>query len=112
MAMSDGWAPLGPLFAVALAGALGLLFWLLGRYWIRQAEDPFRDLSGLAIFAEPDDYGLLCPAAWTEEPEEAEEIQLLLAEAGIRATRAVRRDGRCAVLVFPEELEAARRLVL
>ena len=112
MGMSDGWAPFGTLLAVALAGGLGLIVWLLGRYWIQQADDPFRDLTGLGIFSTPDDYGLLCPAAFTDEPEEAEEIRLLLADAGIRATRVIRGDGRCAVLVFPEELEAARRLVL
>jgi hypothetical protein len=111
MATSDGWYLIGPLIAVALVGALGVMFWRMGLHWVEQADDPLRELYGLAIFTAPDDYGLLCSAAVTDEPEDAEEIRLLLAEAGIRATQAIRNDGRLAVLVFPEELEAARRLV-
>ena len=111
MATSDGWYVIGPLIAVALVGALGVVFWRVGTDWIEQADDPLREMYGLAIFAEPEDYGLLCAAAITDEPDEAEEIRLLLADAGIRCTRAVRNDGRLAVLVFGEELEAARRLV-
>jgi hypothetical protein len=111
MATGDGWHLIGPLIAVALVGALGVMFWRIGVEWIERAEDPLGEMYGLSIFAEPDDYGLLCAAAITDEPEEAEEIRLLLADAGIRATQAVRQDGRLAVLVFGEELEAARRLV-
>jgi hypothetical protein len=111
MATSDGWYLIGPLIALAVVGFLGVVLWRLGLDWVERADDPLRELSGLSIFAEPDDYGLLCPAAVADEPDEAEEIRLLLADAGIRATRAVRGDGRIAVLVFPEALEAARRLV-
>jgi hypothetical protein len=111
MAPSDGWYLIGPLIAVTLIGLLGVAFWHLGLQWIEDADDPLRDLYGLAIFTEREDYGLLCAAAVTDEPEEAEEMRLLLADAGIRATRAIRRDGRVAVLVFPEEVDAARRLV-
>ena len=84
MATSDGWYVIGPLIAVALVGALGVMFWRIGVDWIEQADDPLREMYGLAIFAEPEDYGLLCPAAITDEPDEAEEIRLLLADAGIR----------------------------
>jgi hypothetical protein len=111
MATTDGWYVIGPLIAVALAGALGVMFWRIGMDWIERADDPLRELYGLAIFAEPADYGLLCPAAVIDEPAEAEEIRLLLADAGIRCTQAVGNDGRLVVLVFAEELEAARRLV-
>lgn len=111
MATSDGWYVIGPLIAVALVGALGVMFWRVGMEWIEQADDPFREMDGLAIFTEAEDYGLLCPAAITDEPQAAEEIRLLLADAGIRCTQVVRTDGRLAVLVFGEELEAARRLV-
>jgi hypothetical protein len=112
MAPSDGWYLIGPLIAVALVGTLGVIFWRMGLRWLEEADDPLRELYGLAIFAEPDDYGLLCPAAVTDSPDEAEEIRLLLAGAGIRATRGARADGRVAVLVFPEEVDEARRLVL
>jgi hypothetical protein len=111
MAMSDGWYIIGPLIAVALVGALGVMFWRIGMEWIEQADDPLREMYGLSIFAEPEDYGLLRAAAIVDEPDDAEEIRLLLADAGIRCTQAVRTDGRLAVLVFGEELEAARRLV-
>ena len=112
MAPIDGWYLIGPLIAVVLVGVLGVVFWRLGLRWIEEADDPLRELYGLAIFAQPDDYGLLCAAAVADSPDEADEIRLLLAAAGIRATRGVRGDGRVAVLVFPEEVEDARRLVL
>ncbi|AGL20563.1 hypothetical protein [Actinoplanes sp. N902-109] len=102
MPPSDGWYLLGPFIAVALVGLLGAVFWALG---LRPAEDPY---EGLAIF---DDYGLLCPAAITEDHGHAEQIRDLLAEAGIKSTSAVRPDGRVLVLVFPETAEEARRVV-
>ena len=112
MASSDGWYLIGPLTAVALVGLLGAVFWRMGLRWsFAPDDDPLRELSGLAIFSEPDDYGLLRPAAVTDEPAVAAEIRQLLADAGIRATHAVRLDGRVTVLVFAEELAEARRLV-
>ena len=117
MAPSDGWHLIGPLIAVALIGLLGAVFWRIGlhrttaRDDLARDDDPLRDLYGLAIFTEPDDYGLLSPAAVTDEPEVAAEIRMLLADAGIRATQAVRPDGRVVVLVFAEQVEEARRLV-
>ena len=114
MASGNGWYLLGPLAAVALVGLLGAVFWRMGLYWtIAHETDALRDLDadGLAIFGEPDDYGLLSPAAVTDDPEVAEVIRRLLGDAGIRATQAVGYDGRTAVLVFAEELEEARRLV-
>jgi hypothetical protein len=112
MATSGGWYLIGPLVAVGLIGLLGAIFWRLGLHWdLVRDDDPLRDLYGLSIFTEPDDFGLLCPAAVTEEPDVADEIRGMLADAGIRATQAVRRDGRVLVLVFGEEVEEARRLV-
>jgi hypothetical protein len=111
MATSDGWYLIGPLIAIALVAVLGVIFWRLGLQWLERADDPLRELYGLAIVTEPDDYGLLCPVALCDEPDTAEEVRRLLAAAGIRATQAVRLDGRVAVLVFGEEVEEARRLV-
>ena len=82
MATSDGWYLVGPLIALAVVGALGVLFWRLGLDWVDRADDPLREVYGLSIFGDPEDYGLLYPAAVTEEPDEAEEIRLLLVEAG------------------------------
>ncbi|MEU8814224.1 hypothetical protein [Actinoplanes sp. NPDC048796] len=112
MATGNGWYLLGPLIAVGLVGFLGAVFWRMGLQWTHTREpagDPCAD--GLAIFGDPDDYGLLCPAAVTIDAEVADEIRRLLGDAGIRATQAVARDGRTAVLVFPEQVEEARRLV-
>jgi hypothetical protein len=104
MPEGDGWYLLGPLCAVAVSVLIGVAFWRLG-------PDDNLSADGLAIFGEREDYGLLCPAAVTSEPEVATEIRRLLAAAGIRATYAAGRDGRIAVLVFAEQVEEARRLV-
>jgi hypothetical protein len=117
MAPSDGWYLFGPLLAVGVVAALGIIFWRMGLQWIERADDPLGErYDELSIFAdpgaEPDDFGLLCAAAVADDPQEADQIRLLLAEAGIRATAGARRDGRVAVLVFAEELEAARRRML
>ena len=112
MASGNGWYLIGPLIAVGLVGFLGAVFWRMGLQWTHAREDGGdRYGGGLAIFGEPDDYGLLCPAAVTDDPDLAEEIRRLLGDAGIRATHAVDDDGRMAVLVFAEEVEEARRLV-
>jgi hypothetical protein len=120
MPTGDGWYLVGPVIAVALVGILGTVLWRTGCVVGREDSD------GLSIFGDLDDddslfpavlepsldYGLLCPAAVTDRPEVAAEIRTLLGDAGIRSTRAVSREGRITVLVFREELERARRLVL
>jgi len=112
MATGNGWYLIGPLIAVGLVGLLGVVFWRMGLHWTLAREDGGdRYADGLAIFGEPEDYGLLCPAAVTDDAALAEEIRRLLGTAGIRATQAVDRDGRTAVLVFVEQVDEARRLV-
>jgi hypothetical protein len=112
MPSGNGWYLIGPLIAVGLVGLLGAVFWRMGLHWtFAREEGGDRCADGLAIFGEPDDYGLLCPVAVTDDPDVADDIRRLLGDAGIRATQAVDRDGRMAVLVFAEEFEAARRLV-
>jgi hypothetical protein len=103
MATGIGWYLVGPLIAVGLVAFLGAVFWRMGLQWTLTREPTFHDGE--------DDYGLLGPAAVADTPEIADEIRQLLGDAGIRATRAVGRDGRTAVLVFAEELEEARRVV-
>lgn len=114
MQRGDGWYLIGPPIAFALIGLLGTIFWRLGpqQQTVRQRDLP-GDLhaDGLAILGDPDEYGLLCPAAVTEDPQVTAEICLMLGEAGIRATSAMRRDGRFLILVFAEDVEQARRLV-
>jgi hypothetical protein len=112
--MPGGWYLIGPLLSVALVGFLGAAFWRVGLQWIEHGSGAPRDryADGLAIFGEPDDdFGLLFPAAVTDDAEVADEIRQVLIVAGIRATLAVDRDGRVAVLVFADEVEQARRLV-
>jgi hypothetical protein len=111
MASGNGWYLIGPLVAVGLVGLLGAVFWRMGLHWTLTREDGDRYAPGLTIFGDPDDYGLLFPAAVTDDTEVADEIRRLLNTAGIRATQAVDDDGHTAVLVFAEEVEEARRLV-
>jgi hypothetical protein len=111
MASGIGWYLVGPLVAVGLVALLGAVFWRMGLRTLVHEEGGDRCADGLAIFGEPDDYGLLCPVALTDHPDVADDIRRLLGDAGIRATQAVDPDGRLAVLVFAEEFEVARRLV-
>jgi hypothetical protein len=114
MPPGDGWYLIGPLLAAALVGFLATVFWHPGLDFTAHLDEPLRELyrHGLAILGEPDDdYGLLYPAAVTGDAEVADEIRRLLAQAGIRATQAVGRDGLVAVLVFADEVDEARRLV-
>ncbi|HEY1488570.1 MAG TPA: hypothetical protein VGF84_20835 [Micromonosporaceae bacterium] len=57
------------------------------------------------------DYGLLSVAGVVESDDQADSLQHLLAGVGIRATTAPRPDGRIQILVFPGDLEQARRVV-
>lgn len=111
MPEGDGWYFIGPLIAVALVVFLCLVFWQLGLQWTVGWDDTEPRSDGLAIFGFAEDYGLLRPAAVTDDPRVADEIRVLLGTAGIRTTQAVGEDGCLAVLVFPEELDEARRLV-
>jgi hypothetical protein len=112
MAPENGWYLIGPLIAVGLVGFLGVIFWRMGLQWtsVRDGESA---PDGLAIFGEREpDYGLLRPAAIAADPEVADEIRRRLGDAGIRATQTCDRDGRTVVLVFADQVEEARRLVL
>jgi hypothetical protein len=110
MPSGHGWYLVGPLIAVGLVGLLAAVFWRMGLHGTFVGEESREEAAdGLAIFGEPDDYGLLCPVAVTDDPDVADDIRQLLGDAGIRATQAVDPDGRMAVLVFIEEAELARR---
>jgi hypothetical protein len=60
---------------------------------------------------DPEDYGLLRPAALTRDLVDAELVKAHLATGGIRSTLMTDPDGRIRVLVFADELDRARRLV-
>jgi hypothetical protein len=57
------------------------------------------------------EFGLLAVVAETATAEEAARLRIRLRDAHIRATTARGRDGRHRVLVFPDELDKARRAV-
>lgn len=79
---------------------------------------PYGSPAAAAELSEPvtldddggDDFGLLAEAARAESPHEAERIRAVLAQAGIRATTTVGRDGRQRVLVFTADVHRARRI--
>ena len=109
MPSSDGWYLAGPLIAFAL---VGMLAWVL-RPRLGQDLGALGEsyAGGLDLFREPEDYGLLSPAAIADDWELADDVCRLLGTAGIRSTVAGRPDGRITVLVFAEEADKARRLV-
>ena len=113
MPSSGGWYLAGPMIAFALIGVLaGVLRWGIDRDsamddWDGDGWDGLDVLAGAPL---DEDYGLLAPAALADDADVAAEVRRLLREAGIRATEAVRHDGRIVVLVFSDEVEKARRL--
>ncbi len=88
-------------------GAVALLALILKVFFGRG-----RDTTAFAIRSpgDPDDFGLLTPAAIMDSPSEAEALRALLRNAGIKATTTRGQDGRFHVLVFPAELDRARRV--
>jgi hypothetical protein len=88
-------------------GAVGLLALILRLFF-----GPGRDTTMIAFRSpdEPDDFGLLTPAASLDSAVDAEAFRSLLRNAGIKATVTRAQDGRFHVLVFPSELDRARRV--
>lgn len=105
----------GPLIALAVVGVLAVI---LRGFFGREGHGDRGDFGRRGRFRRGirpgyvfDDYGLLCAAAISDDPETAVRIRSLLGEAGIRATLATGADGRVRVLVFEHELDRARRVV-
>jgi hypothetical protein len=106
MPSTDGWYLAGPLLAFGMVGALvGTMRWCFER-----DVNPLGEPSADSLDSLREDYGLLSPAALTEDRRLANDVRRTLAEAGIRSTCAVRSDGYVVVLVFAEEVDEARRL--
>jgi hypothetical protein len=91
---------LGPLIAFAVIGALAVLL-----RWTFGSTGPVR------LPSVTEDYGLLCAVALADDEQAAATVAGKLTQAGIRATVATGLDGRVRVLVFEDQVEAARRLV-
>ncbi|MDR7281083.1 hypothetical protein [Catenuloplanes atrovinosus] len=113
---STGWYLAGPLIALALCALLaGVLRWALRRDTDARGETMLHALDrelneGLGMLGEQD-FGLLTPAVTADDEGTAADFRRLLHGAGIRATVAAAHDGRRLILVFPEELSRARRLI-
>ena len=113
---STGWYLVGPLIVLALCAVLALVLpWALRRDTDSGGETLLHALDremdeGLGLLGDQD-YGLLTPAVTADDETTAGEFRRLLHTAGIRATVASAPDGRRLILVFPEELSRARRLV-
>jgi hypothetical protein len=88
----------------AIAALAAVLRWTF-------APGPDRARVNLLGASGPEDFGLLRPVATVEDPASARSLRRLMAEAGIRSTIAVARDGRLRVLVFESQLDEARGLV-
>src|SRR5262245_35007621 len=98
-----GWEPDGE------ANRSGAVRWARANDQRWDAEGTRRQHHDLA--AEPDaDFGLLATVAVVATATRAARLRRHLAEAGIRATTAIDRDGRHRVLVFASELYRARRI--
>ena len=92
-----------PLVALCVVGVLALLLrWAFSRGHSLVERRPRRGSSG--------EYGLLARVAAPATFIEAELIRRRLVDAGLRATLAPTTEGP-AVMVFPEDLEAAQRLL-
>ncbi|MDP9797388.1 hypothetical protein J2S43_005900 [Catenuloplanes nepalensis] len=113
---STGWYLAGPLIAFVLCLLLGgVLRWALRRDTDARGETLLHVLDreldeGLGLLG-AQDFGLLTPAVTADDEDTAGEFRRLLQNAGIRATVASAPDGRRLILVFPEELSRARRLI-
>ena len=101
MPLLDGHALLTLLLAFAAITLLALVL----RWTFGGSKGPRPPQPG-----DPEDFGLLTPVAAVDTVEEARRVRALLADAGIRATLGRSPDERHLVLVFPAELDRARRV--
>ncbi|MFS8479282.1 MAG: hypothetical protein FWJ93_10070 [Micromonosporaceae bacterium] len=98
---------LGPLLAFIVIGAVATFLWALFAPQAARPRPPSKVLD-----TPPVDYGLLCVAAITDDPQVAARVRSRLGDAGIRATIAPGPDDdQVLVLVFEGELDRARRVV-
>ncbi|WP_203913842.1 hypothetical protein [Rhizocola hellebori] len=108
---------LGPLIALVMMAMLAAILHRSLRGGAAPPPAPVRALKPTRV--EPtrladciaDDYGLLATAAVSRTHADALLIKEHLRSAGIRATLANAPDGQIRILVFGDEVVAARRLV-
>jgi hypothetical protein len=96
----------GPVLAIVVVALLAVLMrWIFGNGGSRTAA------AAAQARAQPVDHGLLSPVADLPDRAAGSALRAVLSDAGIRSTLGVRKDGRVQVLVFSDDLDAARRLV-
>jgi hypothetical protein len=137
--LTGGWSAFSPFIALALIGALALVLrWTFRTEdipdrigsWPPPSDAPQEatieaspegSMPGGATRGarslkagpptESEDFGLLGVVAVVETPDVAQQVRVLLAEAGIRATISAAPQGRIRVLVFEDDVARARRVV-
>ena len=96
----------GPVLAIVVVALLGVAMrWIFGNGGSRTAAAAAEARGG------PVGHGLLRPVAELPDRAAGTAVRAVLSDAGIRSTLGVRKDGRVQVLVFADDLDAARRLV-
>jgi hypothetical protein len=96
----------GPVLAIVVVALLTVAMrWIFGNGGSRTAA------AAAQARRLPVDHGLLRPVAELPDRAAGSALRAVLSDAGIRSTLGVRKDGRVQVLVFADDLDAARRLV-
>lgn len=96
----------GPVLAMVVIAVLAVVMrWIFGNGTSRTAA------TAAANRGLPVDHGLLRAVAELPDRAAGSALRAVLSDAGIRSTLGVRKDGRVQVLVFADDLDAARRLV-
>lgn len=96
----------GPVLAIVVVALLAVAMrWIFGNGSSRTAAAAVQARNA------PVDHGLLRPVAELPDRAAGSALRAVLSDAGIRSTLGVRKDGRVQVLVFADDLDAAKRLV-
>lgn len=96
----------GPVLAIVVVALLGIAMrWIFGTGGSKTAA------AAAEARTRPVDHGLLRPVADLPDRAAGSALRAVLSDAGIRSTLGVRKDGRVQVLVFADDVDAARRLV-
>ncbi|HEX6756768.1 MAG TPA: hypothetical protein VF109_12580 [Mycobacteriales bacterium] len=96
----------GPVLAIVVVALLAAAMrWIFGNGRSRAGA------AAAEVRDRPVDHGLLRPVAELPDRAAGTAVRAVLSDAGIRSTLGVRKDGRVQVLVFADDLDAARRLV-
>lgn len=103
---------LGPVAVVAVLCLLALVLrWVFGTGRSRSAAGRPAPTRPVRSPAGPAEHGLLRQVALLPGRADGDALRARLAGAGIRSTLSVRTDGQVELLVFPDDVERAQRIV-